>query len=75
MVNIRYLHIAELIVLAAGTTFAWYNSINELCAGTTCSAAPSAAMLGLPICMWGAMFFTIALVLSAVQFVMKKAIY
>jgi len=75
MVDIKYLHIAELIVLAAGTAFAWYNSAKDLCAvGGTCGAAP-AAMLGLPICVWGALFFTIALILSATQFVMKKGIY
>jgi hypothetical protein len=75
MANIKWLHISELIVLGAGTAFAWYNSIKDLCAGTTCSAAPSSVMLGLPICVWGAFFFTAALVLSLIQFVIKKGIY
>lgn len=75
MVNIKYLHIAELVVLGIGTAFAWYNSAKELCAaGGTCTAV-SSAMLGLPICVWGALFFTIALILSLAQFAMKKAVY
>jgi len=68
----KILHIALLIVLLAGTLFAWYNSAKDLCAaGGTCTATPS-AMLGLPICVWGAIFFTIALVLAAVMWFVKE---
>ena len=69
----KILHIALLIVLLAGTIFAWYNSAKELgivpCEAT---CALGAAMLGLPICVWGAIFFTIALVLAAAMWFVKE---
>jgi uncharacterized membrane protein len=72
MVNKKYIHIALIVVLLAGTIFAWYNSAKELCAaGGTCTAT-SSAMLGLPICVWGAIFFTIALVLAVAMWFIKE---
>lgn len=69
----QIVHLLLLIVLLAGTVFAWYNSAKELgiipCE-TVCSA--SAAMGGIPICVLGAIFFTIALVLAAILWLMKK---
>jgi uncharacterized membrane protein len=62
----KAIHIALLLVLLAGTVFAWYNSAKEVglmpCATQVCTAP--ALMLGIPICVMGALFFTIALVLA-----------
>jgi hypothetical protein len=68
----KSLHIALLIVLLAGTIFAWYNSAMDICtAGGACIIKPS-AMLGLPVCIWGAIFFTIALVLAVAMWFIKE---
>jgi len=66
----QIMHIALIVVLFAGSLFAWYNSFKET--GLFCGAAESctscgatAMMFGMPICVIGAIFFTIALVLAA----------
>ena len=58
-------HLALIVVLLAGTLFAWYNSAKEL-GIIACEAGCAIAetMFGLPICVWGAIFFTLALILS-----------
>jgi uncharacterized membrane protein len=75
MVNKNTIHIALIAVLVAGTLFAWYNSAKDLgiipSDSATCGAT-AATMLGLPICVWGAIFFTIALSLAAAMWYIKE---
>lgn len=67
-------HIALIIVLLAGTIFAWYNSAKEVgiipCPTQVCTLP--AVMFGIPICVMGALFFTIALVLSVALWYVKE---
>jgi len=68
----QIVHIALIVVLFAGSLFAWFNSFKEtglLCGqAATCSAS---TMAGIPICVIGAIFFTIALILAAVLWFME----
>lgn len=64
----QIVHIALIVVLFAGSLFAWYNSFKEtglFCGAQTCTACAASTMLGMPICVIGAIFFTIALILAA----------
>ncbi|MDD5181948.1 MAG: hypothetical protein PHC66_02110 [Candidatus Nanoarchaeia archaeon] len=64
----QIVHIVLIFVLFAGSLFAWYNSFKEtglFCGAQTCATCATATMLGVPICVIGAIFFTIALVLAA----------
>lgn len=67
------LHLALIIVLIAGTIFAWYNSAKEIGLISSQGACGiSATMAGIPICVWGAIFFTIALVLALARWLVKS---
>jgi len=73
----QIVHIALIVVLFAGSLFAWYNSFKEtglFCGGAVESGAScgvTATMFGMPICVIGAIFFTIALVLAAALWFME----
>ena len=64
----QIVHIALIVVLFAGSLFAWYNSFKEtglFCGAQTVTTCAASTMIGVPICVIGAIFFTIALVLAA----------
>jgi len=66
------LHLALIIVLLAGTVFAWYNSAKEMGlipSQGVCSLGST--MAGIPICVWGAIFFTISLGLAIALWLIK----
>jgi hypothetical protein len=67
--------LTQLIVLLAGTLFAWFNFYSELInwlgnRDCTTGCIPNVANPFLTPCFYGAMFFTIALILSAI--ILKK---
>lgn len=69
----QIVHIALIVVLFAGSLFAWYNSFKEtglFCGAETCATCSASTMIGIPICVIGAIFFTIALVLAAAMWLM-----
>ena len=74
MENKKIIHIALILVLLIGTLFAWYQSARDYgmfgCESQVCSVGAE-TMVGIPICVWGALFFTIALVLAIVLWYQK----
>jgi hypothetical protein len=67
----RKIIIAQFIVLLIGTVFAWLNFLNELMnwlAKSTCATGCAAVQANpfLAPCFYGAIFFTIALILGAI---------
>lgn len=67
-------HIALILVLFAGSIFAWYQSFKEtglFCGAESCAACGASSFLGLPVCVMGALFFTLALILAAVLWFME----
>lgn len=68
----KKLLISELIILLAGTVFAWYNFSQEYISwanSKTCSVGCSAGLENpfLSPCFFGAIVFTVALVLSYIS--------
>ena len=65
-------HLALILVTFAGSLFAWFQTFKE--AGFMCGvpvACTAQKLVGLPICMWGAIAFTIALILVAALWFME----
>lgn len=62
--------ISQVIVLSAGTLFAWYNFLKEyanwLGAGSCTTGCTTSANPFLSSCFFGALFFTTALVLGII---------
>jgi hypothetical protein len=67
-IKMKDLHIAELIVLGAGTLFAWFSAAKEFWSPATCTGS---CIIGIPTCVLGAVFFTVALIVSLAQYMAR----